>query len=93
MPRAPVLGRRPLYPVLVAASGGSLDFAPMQPETQTRIKDLSSTLSTIEKVMDLDVLRERARELEAQAGDPSLWDDPAHAQKVTTELSLSLIHI
>ena len=29
----------------------------------------------------------RARELEAQAGDPSLWDDPAHAQKVTTELS------
>lgn len=87
MPRAPVLGRKPLYPVLVAASGGSLDFPLMQPETQTRIKDLSSTLSTIEKVMDLDVLRERARELEAQAGDPSLWDDPAHAQQVTTELS------
>ncbi|PLA27167.1 peptide chain release factor 2 [Corynebacterium coyleae] len=59
----------------------------MQPETQARIKDLSSTLSTIEKVMDLDVLRERARELEAQAGDPSLWDDPSHAQQVTTELS------
>ncbi|QXB17855.1 peptide chain release factor 2 [Corynebacterium coyleae] len=59
----------------------------MQPETQARIKDLSSTLSTIEKVMDLDVLRERARELEVQAGDPSLWDDPAHAQQVTTELS------
>lgn len=59
----------------------------MQPETQTRIRDLSATLSTIEKVMDLDVLRERARELEAQAGDPSLWDDPAHAQQVTTELS------
>ena len=59
----------------------------MQPETHTRIRDLSATLSTIEKVMDLDVLRERARELEAQAGDPSLWDDPAHAQQVTTELS------
>ena len=59
----------------------------MQPETHARIKDLRSTLSTIEKVMDLDALRERARELEAQAGDPSLWDDPAHAQKVTTELS------
>lgn len=59
----------------------------MQPETHARIKDLRSTLSTIEKVMDLDTLRERARELEAQAGDPSLWDDPAHAQKVTTELS------
>lgn len=59
----------------------------MQPETHARIKDLRSTLSTIEKVIDLDALRERARELEAQAGDPSLWDDPAHAQKVTTELS------
>ena len=87
MPRAPVWGRSTLYPVVVAASGSSLDFPVMQPETQARIKDLSSTLSTIEKVMDLDVLRERARELEAQAGDPSLWDDPAHAQQVTTELS------
>lgn len=87
MPRAPVWGRSTLYPVVVAASGSSLDFPVMQLETQARIKDLSSTLSTIEKVMDLDVLRERARELEAQAGDPSLWDDPAHAQQVTTELS------
>lgn len=65
----------------------SLDFPGMHPDTQARIKDLSSTLSTIEKVMDLDALGERSRELEAQAGDPSLWDDPAHAQKVTTELS------
>ena len=87
MPRAPVWGRATLYPVVEVVSGSSLDFPVMQPETQARIKDLSSTLSTIEKVMDLDVLRERARQLEAQAGDPSLWDDPAHAQQVTTELS------
>ena len=59
----------------------------MQPETHSRINTLSAMLSTIEKVMDLDVLAERARELEAQAGDPSLWHDPAHAQQVTTELS------
>ena len=59
----------------------------MQPETQARIKDLEATLTTIEKVMDLDELAARARELEDQAGDPSLWDDPAHAQQVTTELS------
>ena len=59
----------------------------MQPETQARIQNLDSTLTTIEKVMDLDELAARARELEQQAGDPSLWDDPAHAQKVTTELS------
>ena len=59
----------------------------MQPETQARIQNLDSTLTTIEKVMDLDELAARARELEQQANDPSLWDDPAHAQKVTTELS------
>ena len=44
----------------------------MQPETHARINTLSATLSTIEKVMDLDALAERARELEAQAGDPCL---------------------
>jgi len=59
----------------------------MHPETSSRIQDLDSTLTTIEKVMDLDELGARARELEQQAGDPSLWDDPEHAQKVTTELS------
>ncbi|AWB85014.1 peptide chain release factor 2 [Corynebacterium liangguodongii] len=59
----------------------------MQPETATRIANLDSTLTTIEKVMDLGELTARSRELEQQAGDPSLWDDPAHAQAVTTELS------
>ncbi|WKD57084.1 Peptide chain release factor 2 [Corynebacterium capitovis DSM 44611] len=59
----------------------------MQPDTQVRINDLDSTLTTIEKVMDVDALESRARELEQMAGDPSLWDDPAHAQRVTTELS------
>ena len=59
----------------------------MQSETQTRIKDLEITLSSIEQVMDLDQMAERVRELEQQAGDPSLWDDPAHAQQVTSELS------
>ena len=64
----------------------------MQPETSNRIQSLDSTLTTIETVMDLDEMDSRARELEQQAADPSLWDDPDHAQKVTTEL-LSLIHI
>ena len=59
----------------------------MQPETQARIKELETTLQTIEQVMDLDTMAARVRELEQQAGDPSLWDDPAHAQQVTTELS------
>ncbi|SIS58688.1 bacterial peptide chain release factor 2 (bRF-2) [Corynebacterium appendicis CIP 107643] len=59
----------------------------MQPETSNRIQSLDSTLTTIESVMDLDEMDARARELEQQAADPSLWDDPDHAQKVTTELS------
>ena len=59
----------------------------MQPETQTRIADLDSKLTTIEKVMDLEEMGVRIRELEQQAADPSLWDDPSHAQQVTSELS------
>ena len=59
----------------------------MRPEVTARLKQLETTLTTIEKVMDPEALAARIRELEAQAGDPSLWDDPAHAQKVTSELS------
>ena len=59
----------------------------MRPETSAAINELSATLTTIEKVMDPDALAERVRELEDQAADPSLWDDPDHAQQVTTELS------
>lgn len=64
-----------------------LDFDGMQPETLARIKRIDATLTTIEKVMDLDEMALRIKELEQQAGDPSLWDDPAHAQQVTSELS------
>ena len=35
----------------------------MQPETQTRIADLDSKLTTIEKVMDLEEMGVRIREL------------------------------
>jgi len=59
----------------------------MRPEVITRLKQLDTTLTTIEKVMDPEALAARIRELEAQAGDPLLWDDPEHAQKVTSELS------
>jgi len=51
------------------------------------INDLNAALTTIEKVLDLDGMAERVRELEAQASDPSLWDDPDHAQQVTSQLS------
>ncbi len=61
--------------------------ATMRPETSARIDELDTTLTTIEKVLDLDELADRVRELEQQASDPSLWDDPDHAQQVTSELS------
>ena len=51
------------------------------------LKELDATLTSIEKVLDLDELDSRARELEDQAADPSLWDDPEHAQAVTSEMS------
>ena len=59
----------------------------MQPDVSSDLNDLEGTLTTIERVLDLDELGSRARELEDQAADPSLWDDPDHAQQVTSELS------
>ncbi|AGF71798.1 peptide chain release factor 2 [Corynebacterium halotolerans] len=59
----------------------------MRPEISSDLDALDATLTTIEKVMDPEEMAARVRELEAQAADPSLWDDPDHAQKVTSELS------
>lgn len=59
----------------------------MRPETSAELTALDTTLTSIEKVMNPAELAERARELEAKAADPSLWDDPEHAQQVTSQLS------
>lgn len=59
----------------------------MRPEITSALNELDTTLSTIEKVMDPEAMSERIRELEAQATDPTLWDNPDHAQTVTSELS------
>ncbi|AEG81157.1 peptide chain release factor 2 [Corynebacterium ulcerans] len=59
----------------------------MRPEILAALNELDATLTTIEKVMDPEELASRVRELEQQASDPTLWDNPDHAQKVTTELS------
>ncbi|MGP5497961.1 peptide chain release factor 2 [Corynebacterium flavescens] len=59
----------------------------MRQEVSARISELNATYGSIEKVSDPEALAESIRELEAQAGDPSLWDDPSHAQKVTSALS------
>src|SRR3954451_10163937 len=36
---------------------------------------------------DLDTKRTRAGDLQQQAADPSLWDDPAKGRRVTSELA------
>jgi peptide chain release factor 2 len=48
---------------------------------------LDSTLAGVESVVDVPGMRKELAELEQQASDPSLWDDQANAQKVTSRLS------
>ncbi len=59
----------------------------MDPDLQADIAALDSTLTTVERVLDVDGLRGRIEKLEHEASDPNLWDDQARAQKVTSELS------
>ena len=53
----------------------------------TELRDLDSTLQTVESVLDLDALAKEKTELEAIAAEPGLWDTPDKAQKVTSRLS------
>ena len=59
----------------------------MDPDRQTDIAALDSTLTSVERVLDLDGLRARIEKLEQEAADPRLWDDQSRAQNVTSELS------
>ena len=59
----------------------------MDPDRQADIAALDSTLTSVERVLDLDGLRARIEKLEHEAADPHLWDDQSRAQKVTSELS------
>jgi peptide chain release factor 2 len=51
------------------------------------LKNLKSTMSSIEAVVDLDSLRAEIKRLNEEAAAPDLWDDQAKAQKVTSRLS------
>jgi peptide chain release factor 2 len=59
----------------------------VDPDRQADIAALDSTLTTVERVLDIDGLRGRIDKLEHEASDPNLWDDQARAQRVTSELS------
>ncbi|MBQ5557608.1 MAG: peptide chain release factor 2 [Aeriscardovia sp.] len=45
------------------------------------------TFATISDAVNLDKLRALAADLEQQAAAPELWDDPDHAQQITSKLS------
>ena len=59
----------------------------MDPDRQSDIAALDTTLTTVERVLDVEGLRSRIHNLEEAASDPKLWDDQSRAQKVTSELS------
>jgi len=56
-------------------------------DVSEELKSLSSTMGSIEAVLDLDRMRGDVAALEEQAAAPSLWDDPENAQKITSRLS------
>ncbi|WP_326582400.1 peptide chain release factor 2 [Streptomyces sp. NBC_00487] len=56
-------------------------------DVSEELKSLSSTMESIEAVLDLDKLRADVAVLEEQAAAPSLWDNPDEAQKITSKLS------
>ncbi|MFG3054961.1 peptide chain release factor 2 [Kitasatospora sp. NPDC048239] len=51
------------------------------------LKNLDTTMGSIEAVLDLDKIRADIARLEEEAAAPDLWDDLANAQKVTSRLS------
>ncbi|CKS09417.1 peptide chain release factor 2 [Mycobacterium tuberculosis] len=62
-------------------------LAAVAPDRQADIAALDCTLTTVERVLDVEGLRSRIEKLEHEASDPHLWDDQTRAQRVTSELS------
>ena len=56
-------------------------------DVPAELKELSATLTNIEAVLDVAKLRAQVADLERQASDPDLWNNPENAQKVTSKLS------
>ena len=53
----------------------------MDLDRQADIAALDSTLTTVERVLDVEGLRARIAKLEDEASDPKLWDDQANATR------------
>ena len=57
-----------------------------QRDLKGELADLRSRLREAEGYLGLEKLRKRHAELEAEASQPGLWDDPDNARAVTSEL-------
>ena len=51
------------------------------------IGEARAKYESISKALDVDRLTAQAKDLEVQAAEPGLWDNPENAQKVTSKLS------
>ncbi|HBJ97255.1 MAG TPA: peptide chain release factor 2 [Lentisphaeria bacterium] len=51
------------------------------------ISEARAKYDSIAQALDMDRMKEQIAELEQQAAEPGLWDDPENAQKVTSRLS------
>jgi peptide chain release factor 2 len=68
-------------------------FAVTDVDYAEQLKGLDAVLRNVEAVLDLPRMRKEKAELEAAASEPSLWDDPARAQQVTSKLSYASAEI
>ena len=59
----------------------------MTDDVPAQLKELSATLTSIEKVLDLAALRKELALLEEQAAQPDLWSDQEKATAVTSRMS------
>jgi peptide chain release factor 2 len=58
------------------------------PDFDAEIKQLQSTMHTIEQVLDLDAMRVEIADLAEQVAAPDLWDNQDNATRVTGRLSM-----
>jgi peptide chain release factor 2 len=59
----------------------------MASDHASEISELTSTLASVEAVLDPDTMRKEADVLRERSADPTLWEDQEQAQQVTRRLS------
>ena len=57
----------------------------MRAETQSVVAEIEKSLELLRQRLGWDTAAHRLEELDARAEDPTLWDDPANAQKIMRE--------